>query len=355
MTKYLDLDAPRPRRGRKLKRWLILMAVLLVLGGGLLALSRTPFVQGLLAPVSFFTRLLEPTRLTEVDGRVNVLVLGIDTRSSGWSGLTDTILVGSVSSLEGSSAMISIPRDFWLNLSPYGSGRINAAYVYGGTQKDGRFDVQKGIEFSKAKIETVLGTKIPYWVVINFEGFKDVIDTLGGITLTVDAGFTDCAYPTPNYGYKCINFKVGKQVLNGEKALEFARSRHGTALGDFDRARRQQKVIVAVKEKIMSLNLLLNPGKLSKLYQQITTAVRTNASFGEIRKALEIASKFSDLSQVSSLVLDPASGLVYHPNNKDYGGAYVLVPKAGNFSGIQAAVQKLFFGTKSGADSGGKP
>ena len=355
MTKYLDLDAHRPKRGRKLKRWLVPLAILLVLGGGLLAFSRTPFVQSLLAPVSFFAQLLEPTKLVEVDGRVNVLVLGLDTRTDGFSGLTDTILVGSISILEGDPALISIPRDFMVKIP--NRVKITTVYNYGGIKKDGKFDIQKGVDFSKSKIEEVLGIKIPYWVVVNFEGFKEIIDTLGGISVTVDTAFKDCAYPTPNYGYKCISFKKGTQVMNGEKALEFARSRHGTALGDFDRARRQQKVIVAVKEKVMSLDLLLNPSKLSKLYQQITTAVRTNASFGEIKRALEVGAKLGEIPQIKSLVLDPDSGLVYHPDNSLYGIGYVIVPKEGEtyYTKVQAAVQKLFFGTNSGADSGGKP
>lgn len=358
MNRHIDLDSVRTKKRFKRKKLLILPIILLALAGGLFALSRTSFGQNLLAPVSFFAQLVSPVSLTEVDGRINFLVLGVDTRTDGFSGLTDTILVGSVSPVEGDPALISIPRDFWINLAPYGYGKINTAYNYAGVQKDGKFDAQKALEFSKSKIEGVLGIKIPYWMVINFEGFKDVIDTLGGISIAVDTAFQDCAYPTPNYGYKCISFKAGTQTMNGEKALEYARSRKGTngEGSDFARARRQQKVMMGVKDKILSLNLLLNPGKLAKLYQQINSAVRTNATFGEIRKALEIAGKFKDLGQVSSLVLDPDSGLVYHPTNPaPYGGAYVLVPKAGNFSKIQAAVRKLLFGSEAGQASEAKP
>jgi LCP family protein required for cell wall assembly len=369
MTKYLDLDAPRhKKRGRKLKRWLILLTILLVLAGGLLAFSRTPFVQGLLAPVSFFARLLEPTKLTEVDGRVNVLILGLDSRTDGFQGLTDTILVESVSVAEGQPVLVSIPRDFWVKMDcpiALGAKKINAAYnCGGGAYSSGKFDQEKAVSFAKAKVEDVLGIKIPYYAVVNFAGFKEIVDTLDGINVCVEEAFTDNAYPVPGREnslpvytrYEVVKFSAGCQTLSGDRALKFARSRHGTANGDFDRARRQQKVIMAVKDKIMSLNLLLNPSKLSQLYQQINAAVKTNAGFGEIRKALELVGKFDDLSQVSSLVLDPASGLVYHPNNSLFGG-YVIVPKGGNtyYTKIQAAVQKLFFGTKSGTESGGKP
>ena len=358
MNRLIDLDALKPKRRFKRRRLLILLMVVLALGGGLFALSRTPFGQSLLEPVSFVARLINPIKLKEVDGRVNVLVLGLDTRSSGWSGLTDTILVGSISPLEGDPALVSIPRDFWTDRSPYGQGKINTAYNYGGTQKDGKFDAQKGVEFSKSKIEGVLGIKIPYWVVVNFEGFREVIDTLGGINVNVERAFRDCAYPTPDYGYKCISFKAGRQLMDGKTALEYARSRTGTngEGSDFARVRRQQNVILGVKNKVFSANLLLNPAKLGKLYRDLTSAIHTNASFGEMKKALEIAGKLGDLGQIESLVLDPDSGLVYHPvNSAPYGGAYVLVPKGGNFSKIQAAVRKLFFGSETGESSGGKP
>lgn len=350
MNRRLDLDyrkKPIFRRIRRRTLLLILLGVLL-LGGGAWALFQTSFVQLLLAPISFIVNLSKPVSLQEVDGRVNVLVLGLDTRSSGWSGLTDTILIGSISPLEGEPALISIPRDFWVDLSPYGQGKINTAYNYSGTQKDGKFDANKGVEFSKAKIESVLGIKIPYWVVVNFEGFKEVIDTLGGIDVIVGAAFQDCEYPTPDYKTTCISFKSGPQVMDGEKALEYARSRMGTngEGGDFARARRQQKVILAVKDKVMALNLLLNPGKLSRLYKQINAAVKTNASFGEIQRSLEIAAKLGDLSQVQSLVLDPDSGLVFHPDNSLFRGAYVIVPKGGDtyYVKIHQAVRNLLFG-----------
>ena len=358
MNRYIDLDAPKPKRRSKRRKLLILPLILLALAGGLFALSRTPFGQSLLAPVSFFVQLARPISLTEVDGRVNILVLGLDSRTDSFSGLTDTILIGSASPLEGDAALVSIPRDFWLNLAPYGSGKINTAFNYAGIQKDGKFDSQKALEFSKSKIEGVLGIEIPYWVVVNFEGFKEIIDTLGGINVTVDTAFDDYAYPTPNYGYKHISFKAGPQVMNGEKALEYARSRSGTngEGSDYARVRRQQKVILGVKDKVMSFNLLLNPGKLSQLYKQINAAVMTNASLGEIRKALEIADKFSDLGQISSLVLDPSSGLVYHPlNPAPYGGAWVLLPEGGNFSKIQAAVRNLLFGSEAGQASETQP
>src|SRR3989344_1517126 len=346
------------RRKKRLRTLILSFVLLLVLGGAAYGVYRT----GLLQTVSFVARLINPVQLKETDGRVNVLILGLDTRGENWSGLTDTILVGSFSPTEGDPVMISLPRDFGVKMDcpiALGAKKINAAYnCGGGAYSSGKFDQEKAVNFAKAKVEEVLGIQLPYYTVVNFGGFKEIVDTLGAINVCLEEAFTDNAYPIPGREnalpvytrYEVVKFSAGCQTLSGDRALKFARSRHGTANGDFDRARRQQQVIMAVKDKIMSLNLLLNPSKLSQLYQQINAAVKTNASFGEIRKALELVGKFGDLSQVSSLVLDPASGLVYHPNNSLFGG-YVVVPKGGNtyYTKIQAAVQKLFFGTNSGA------
>ena len=218
-------------------------------------------------------------------------------------------------------------------MHPVGYNRINAAYEFGGW--NGSFDEKQW--FAKGKIE-VLGIKIPYWVVVDFSGFKDIIDTLGGIRVCVDTAFSDYSYPRAGHEadlptsnrFQTVRFKKGCQIMDGETALEYARSRHGTSEGDYARALRQQKVIMAVKEKVFSLNLLLNPGKLVKLYQQFSAAVKTNVGLGEIQRLLEIVGRLGDISKAKNLVLDPATGLTYAPSqavkNSQYGGADVIIP-----------------------------
>jgi len=371
MNRQIDLDQVNKRtsggRRKRIAVILIILVVLSLIGGAFFALSKLSFVQVLLSPISFVARLVNPVQLKEEDGRVNALVLGLDTRASGALRNTDTILIGSISATEGDPALISIPRDFWLNLAPYCAPfKINSAYSCGGTQKNGSFDEDKGIAFAKGKIEEVLGIKIPYWVVVDFSGFKDIIDTLGGIQVCVDTAFSDYSYPNAgheadpiiSHRYKILHFKKGCQMMDGETALEYARSRKGTngEGSDFARVRRQQKVITAVKDKVFSLNLLLNPGKLVKLYQQFSAVVKTNVGLGEIQRLLEVVGRLGDVSKARSLVLDPVSGLVYHPSDALYGG-YVIIPSGGSgFSKIHQAVQKLLFGakTKPVSSQGGK-
>lgn len=354
LSRQVDLDSIKARKKRvRKKRFIIfglIILLLAVLGG--FAVSRVGLIRSILAPVSFVARLINPIQLKEADGRVNVLVLGLDTRGGGGLMNTDTILVGSFSLLEGDPTLISIPRDLWLNLSPYGYGRINSAYSRGGLS-GGKLSEEEGITFAKEKVSEILGIEIPYWALVDFEGFARIIDTLDGIEVCVERTFDDYAYPVPgkenatplSTRYEHLHFDAGCQNMDGETALKYARSRSGTNSegSDFARVRRQQRVISGVRDKVLSINLLLNPGKLANLYKQITDSVKTNASLGEVQRALEIASKFEDLSEVDSLILDPDSKLVYHPNSALYGGAYVLVPQGGNFEGIHTAVQKLLY------------
>ncbi len=192
-------------------------------------------------------------------------------------------------------------------------------------------------------------------MIVDFTGFKEIIDTLKGIEVCVEHTFDDNSYPIPgkeaaiplSARYEHLHFDAGCQTMDGETALKYSRSRMGTAGegSDFARVRRQQKVILAVKDKIMSLSLLFNPGKVAALYRQFTGTIRTNVSLGEAQRALELLYKFDDeMENVESLVLDPQSGLTYHPPESSTGGAYVLLPKGGNFSAIHAAVQDLFSG-----------
>lgn len=356
LTRQVDLDLVKKRRRRFRRRFFVFGLIFLgtaVLGGFLF--FRTEMIRAVFTPISFVARLVSPVELKEADGRVNALILGLDTRGSGGLMNTDSILVGSFSSVEGKPVLISIPRDLWVNLSPYGYGKINAAYSRGGTQSGGKFDEEKGVKFAKDKIEEILGIDIPYWVVVDFEAFRQIINTLGGIEVCVERAFEDYAYPVPGKEaadvisdrYEYLSFKAGCQKMNGETALKYARSRTGTngEGSDFARVRRQQRVVLGMKDKLLSINLLLNLSKLAKLYDQVTATVKTNVTLGEVQRGLEIVAKLEDLSELESLVLDPESQLVYRPSNPaPYGGAYVLVPQGSDFKKIRAAVRKILYG-----------
>ena len=345
------------RRKKRLRTLILSFVLLLVLGGAAYGVYRT----GLLQTVSFVARLINPVQLKETDGRVNVLILGLDTRGENWSGLTDTILVGSFSPTEGDPVMISLPRDFWVKMDcpiALGAKKINAAYnCGGGAYSSGKFDQEKAVNFAKAKVEEVLGIQIPYYTVVNFGGFKEIVDTLGGINVCLEEAFTDNAYPIPGREnalpvytrYEVVKFSAGCQTLSGDRALKFARSRHGTSNGDFDRARRQQQVIVGVKDKIFTLDFFLNPKKVADLFSALKNAVRTNVTLGELQRGMDIAASFNEISEPESLVLDtnPDLGLMIHPPTARY-GAYVIIPTAGetNYIKIHQKVRALLYAPK---------
>ncbi|HDQ88540.1 MAG TPA: LytR family transcriptional regulator, partial [candidate division WWE3 bacterium] len=151
--------------------------------------------------------------------------------------------------------------------------------------------------------------------------------------------------------YEHIQFLRGPQDMDGETALKYVRSRHGTNQEgtDFARSARQQKVIMAIKSKAMSLNTLLNPKKIQELYSLYKDTVITNIDFATLQE-FYLLSQNVDFSEVRSVVLDDRSvanqgGLLYSPVDTSlYSGKYVLLPRAGNYSQIHAYVQRLLFG-----------
>jgi LCP family protein required for cell wall assembly len=349
--RYLDFD--REQKKLKRRRWkkiglLAGGATLIVLLIGGIFFLKGDFLLALLRPISFVAQLVNPVHLREDSGRVNVLALGLDSRVNGGLLNTDTILVGSFSLTEGNPVLISIPRDLWVRSDSVGKGwqgKINTAFA-SAALRNGTIDEEAGVAAAKAVVEEVLGIPLHYWAIVDFEGFKEVIDTLGGIEVCVDRAFDDYMYPIPGkenspYPYEHLHFDSGCQLMDGEWALKYSRSRMGTAGegSDFARVRRQQKVILAVKEKVLSLSLIFDSVKLIELYNKLTEAIKTDASLGEIRRALEILYDLQEEGgdSVRSLVLDPESGLTVK------GGEYFLVPKVGDFSAIHAEVQKMLF------------
>jgi LCP family protein required for cell wall assembly len=326
-------------------------------------------VVALFDPVSIVADMSMP-KIKESDGHTNILILGVDRRSTGTetSVLTDTLLFASVGRLDSKVSMISLPRDLWVQANA-GKGphfmKINAVYAVDGTME------------LKKIMEDVLGMPIHYYVVVDFNLFRRVIDILGGIDVNVENAFVDYEYPIegreadpcgrssedvnrlenqPLYvifpcRYEKVEFKAGIQKMNGDTALKYARSRKGNNNEgtDFARAHRQQKVIMGVKDKALSVNTILDLNKVKELYDTYAQSVETNIAFDDL-KGFYLLSHKTDISSVRSIVLDDRSGadeggLLYHPTDSSlYGGAYVLIPKASDYSQIRAYVQKYIFG-----------
>jgi polyisoprenyl-teichoic acid--peptidoglycan teichoic acid transferase len=359
--KYSDVKIKGTKKKKSPPKYGLLVFIGIILVGGFLFLKNIKHAN--FNPISIVTS-VAAADLKETDGRINVLVLGSDRRTSNGavtSELTDTILVASIGRYTHDVVLISIPRDLWVEDSHGYHMKINSVYTAEAiNQTTGELDHTKSTEELSKIIENVLGIPIHYHVLVNFQMFTDMIDLLGGVNVTVDREFTDTQYPIEgkenapeNERYETVHFAAGPQTMKGTQALKFSRSRHGDNEEgtDFARARRQQKVIMAVKDKALSLQTIINPSKLIDLYNTYSKNVETNMDLGTIQN-FYLLSQQIQFDKVESIVLDDRSeadsgGLLYHPEDASlYGGAYVLIPRVGDYSQIHAYVQKYIFGDK---------
>lgn len=310
---------------------------------------------GLFNPVRIASNLSRPD-LKSTDGRINVLILGVDKRIEGntvTSILTDTLLVASIGVAEKNLTLISLPRDLWVTSKLGVSGKINSIYSQYDYSKQGIL----GPEGTKDTVSQALGIPIHYNVTINFQVFKKIIDTLGGVDVTIENSFTDSEYPVEgkenaplNERYQTVIFKKGVELMDGERALKYVRSRHGTGIEgtDFARSKRQQQVILAIKDKMLTAQTLIDLPKLKELFTLYETDVESNITNEELVSFYSLYTNL-DLKNFKRIVLDDRStsdegGLLVSPEDtSQYGGAYVLIPRTGDFSQIHAYVKKYLF------------
>jgi len=252
-------------------------------------------------------------------------------------------------------AMVSIPRDLKITYSGGTINKINYAYTAGyEKEKDKNKKNEAGIKSAEETVTKVIGVPIHYYISLDFIGFKELVDALGGVTVNVAKDLSDPYYPkdylTSNGSYvktdaySPLYIKAGKQNMNGELALKYARSRETTS--DFDRARRQQEILFAVKEKALSLGVLANPKRVSDMISSVGNHVKTDLGLSEIKELVETISSLEQSSMINKVIDNNAKdGLLVSTSE----GGYYLVPKAGvnNYSQIQALVKGIF-----SADSG---
>jgi LCP family protein required for cell wall assembly len=225
--------------------------------------------------------------------------------------------------------MLSIPRDLWVPIPGYGEGRINTAHFLGDAKKY----PGGGPALAKKAVQYNLGVPVHYYVRVNFDGFRQAIDILGGITIDVEESISDSRYPDENYGYKSIYIPAGQQNMDGEMALQYARTRHGGS--DFTRAKRQQQVLLAIRERVLSLDLLATlPVRLPSLMRTLEGTIQTDLQPGEILALAQLASKIPS-ENIKSSVIDQNLTLPWRTPQ----GADVLIP---NREKIRLVVDELF-------------
>jgi len=290
---------------------------------------------------------VDPARLNgEGDGRVNILMLGKGGDGHTAPDLTDTILVASINPIQKEAAILSIPRDLYVKTADQGSMKINAVYANAKQQALSELDSddkdrnQKaedaGIKALEQTVEGTMGIPIHYYSMVDFDGFKQAIDTVGG----VDVNAPKEVYETMRLDGRnyVLNVQPGQQHFDGFRALAYARSRYTSPRGDFDRSERQRAILVALKEKILTLGTLTNPVRINQLVGDFGDHVSTNLSVDELMRLYEIGKDINSSNIASVGLADPPNNYVVTDN---IGGQSVVVPRAGlnNYKEIQNFVR----------------
>ena len=272
--------------------------------------------------------------------RTNILLAGYGGPGHDGAYLADTIIFVSINNDTNDIATLSLPRDLLVNLPGSGYRKINNALAFGMTEAN----PHGGDAMLTNAVQEVTGQTIHYFAKIDFNGFKAAVDAVGGVEITVDNAFTDYEYPDNNYGYQTIKFEVGRQQMNGEKALEFVRSRHGTngEGSDFARSKRQQKLLFALREKALSLGTLTNPSKVSGLLDSLGNHVFTTFELWEVARLGAIMKELTPDKLVTRVLETTSDNLVVVGTGAD--NAYVIQPRIGlgNWTEVHDLSANLF-------------
>ncbi len=350
----------RSRRRKPVrKRVLIALLIffLLLIGVGLLK-------AGKYLPVLWDLTFKKEIQLkkTAQDQKINLLLLGVGGGTHDGPDLTDTIIFASIDPNTKKITLVSIPRDLW---APDLQAKVNTVYTFAEQKEAG-----SGLMLTKALVSKLLGQQIDYAVKIDFNGFERAVDEAGGLDIAVDNTFDDYQYPlsgkeadpcgltddriaslsaqiasgsaVENVAFPCryehLHFDQGMTHMNGETALKYVRSRHGTGKegSDFARSKRQEKVITAFKERIFSVDTFLNPVKLVNLVTILQDSIKTDIKEDEFDDFARLAQKVKGAKITSAIVDtgDESEGryglLINPPISPEYKNQWVLSPRLGN-------------------------
>ncbi|MDX6154043.1 LCP family protein [Marinococcus sp. PL1-022] len=190
---------------------------------------------------------------------ISILLMGVDARNGSTSGRTDTMIVATINPETESTKMVSIPRDTYTEIIGRGTkDKITHAYAFGGA------------DMAMNTVENFLNVPIDYYATINFEGFEDIVDAVGGVTVENDFAFSDNGY----------DFPEGEIEMDGEKALTYVRMRKEDPRGDLGRNERQRQVIEAVANKGQSVTSITRIGDYLDVVEE---NVRTNMTFEDMK------------------------------------------------------------------------
>ena len=235
------------------------------------------------------------------------LILGVDRRGEEVP-RSDAIIVVSIDPVERRATLISVPRDLYVDIAGHGIMRINQTFVQGGAQ------------LTRQTVTAVLGLPVDYVVKIEFDGFERIIDTLGGVEIELVQPLYDPYYPDDADGYKPLRIPAGRQRLNGEQALGYARSRLTDPEADFGRIKRQQQLLLALRDQFLTSDTL---PRLPALVQQLSNAVTTDFPLTKVPALARLGMSIPP-DRITRLAINYDQGLVTSAVTAT--GAEVLIP-----------------------------
>jgi len=372
------------------------IAILFIIGGGIFLWKAGSTINkitsgGIFKNIASIVPGLKDGLDGEGDGRINIILLGMRGQNIPGGGLlADTIMVVSLKldknqPQNNKVSIVSIPRDLYVRNPGWGNQtKINAVYAVGeeNGKKQGLADMQK-------VVGEISGLPIHYGMVINFKGFTDLVNALGGINVNLSQPFEEgiqfrgleqrcddirfiipsgnsetkrikrkngTYYANPKIYPLCFekiaqeaekelecggNFKLpaGDNHLDGEIALCYARARYGSS--DFERAKRQQIVIESIKAKAMSAGTLTDFSKINGMIDSLGDNVKTDMQLGEMKDFLSLYQKMPDAMIINKVIDTSENGLLYHPEETKESG-YILLPKGDNYERIHEFFQSIF-------------
>lgn len=323
------------KKKRKKKR-IIIITILLLITAGLGFLMYKGYIWShdfgfRFQPGSLILKENKNLKKDSTGNFTNVLLVGLDTRENGGLLNTDTLILASYNHKTHNITLLSVPRDFHVEIAEDVSWYVRINSLYSSAEQK---EKDSGITALQRSIERLTGQEIQYYAMVDFKAFVEIIDAVGGIDINVEKSFTDYRYPLGK-GYQTVSFKAGPQVMDGDTALIYSRSRHSlqnSEGSDFARARRQQKVIIALRDKLLSSDSLTNPKTIIGIFSSIAGNVRISEfSTKDIEAALKLAQEYEEEGgKVFSFVLDPTVGNRLLVENKNLeSGAYAIGPKEG--------------------------
>jgi LCP family protein required for cell wall assembly len=353
---------PRKRGRSALAIVLMLLSLVLLLVSGALTFGYYYYMNTIKKPLQTFIRPVARTTSEPalnnapsydvIDGRSwNILVLGSDNDSKYQfpAILTQVIMIIHVDTLNNTVAMVSIPRDSWVNIpGSDGMHKIDQAFLLGVNQGGNKFD--SGVQRIRLTIEQDYGIPIDRYAWVGLSGFAKVIDTLGGVDVDVTHPIVDDLYPNDTgqgtspddpYALKRLYIAPGPQHLTGEQALEYVRTRHADLVGDIGRTQRQQQILAALKQKLTVTSVISN---LPNILQDLSGQVYTDLSEEEMIAFANFARTLT-ASDIQRITLGPGTGdqnfgsykSIYDPTigaNQD-----VIIPNCEN---IEPVIERIF-------------